>query len=79
VYEINFTLLQLAFELANKVQAGTVQVADRSMTNIVHRKTVALEPILIRCNAMSRMNSLEFLVYWDLVNLLVSDRGIYTS
>jgi hypothetical protein len=31
------------------------------------------------CNAMARMDSLECLVYWDLVNLLVSDRGIYTS
>jgi hypothetical protein len=31
------------------------------------------------CNAMALMYSLECLVYWDLVNLLVSDRGVYTS
>jgi hypothetical protein len=38
----------LAPKLANKFQAGPVQVADRCMTNIVFRKTVALEPIIIR-------------------------------
>jgi hypothetical protein len=26
------------------------------------------------CNAMAGMDSLECIVYWDLVNLLVSDR-----
>jgi hypothetical protein len=31
------------------------------------------------CSAMARMDSLECSVYWDLVNLLVSGRGIYTS
>jgi hypothetical protein len=39
---------QLASKLANKVQAGTVKVAERRVTNIVYRKTVALEPIIIR-------------------------------
>jgi hypothetical protein len=31
------------------------------------------------CNAMARLDSLECLCYWDLDNLVVSDRGIYTS
>jgi hypothetical protein len=32
-----------------------------------------------RCNAMARMDSLECLGYWDLVDLLVSNRGINSS
>jgi hypothetical protein len=39
---------KLASKLATKVQAGNVQVTERSITNIVHRKTVALEVIIIR-------------------------------
>jgi hypothetical protein len=39
---------KLASKLANKVQAGTVQVADLCRTNVVYIKKVALEPIVIR-------------------------------
>jgi hypothetical protein len=31
------------------------------------------------CNAMAHMDSLECLGYWDLDNLVVNNRGIYTS
>jgi hypothetical protein len=38
---------KLASRLVTKVQAGTAQVAYRCMTNIVYRKMVALEPVII--------------------------------
>jgi hypothetical protein len=31
------------------------------------------------CNSMAHLDSLECLGYWDLVNLVVSNRGIYSS
>jgi hypothetical protein len=39
---------KLASKLATKVQDGLVQVKERCMTKIVYRKTVPLEPIIIR-------------------------------
>jgi hypothetical protein len=39
---------KLESKLGNKVQAGTIQVADRCMKNIVYRNTMALETTIIR-------------------------------